>query len=75
MKIISQRVLVKLQTDSAFPQSLNNSHDDEFFISRILFSQNTTQYPEIVVNGCSVKGNSEKFHNNQRKIPVPESLF
>ena len=64
MKIISQRVLVKLQTDTVFPQSLSNSYD-EFFISRILFFHNTTQRPEVVVDGSSVKGYSEKFHNNQ----------
>ena len=59
---------------TVFPQSLSNSYD-EIFISKILFFQNTAQPPKVVTHGCSLKGYSEKFHNNLRKIPVPHSLF
>ena len=66
MKIISQRVLVKSQTDTAFSQSLSNSYD-EFFISRILVFHNTTQRPEVVIDGCSVKAILRNFTIIRRK--------
>ena len=45
LKIISQSVLVKLQTDTVFTKSLSSSYDD-LLISRNFF-RNTTQCPEF----------------------------
>ena len=74
LKVILQRVLVKLQTDKVFIQSLRNFHD-ELLIFRIYFFYNSTQCPEAAVNGCSAKGCSDRFHTNPGKKPVPDSFY
>ena len=66
LKIISQRVLLKLQTDTVLTQSLSNSYD-ELLMSAIFFSQNTTQRPEGAVQGCFVKGFSKNFTKTRAK--------
>ena len=71
-KIISQLVLVKLQTDIVFAQSLRNFYD-ELLIS--IFFRNTPQCPEAPLHVCSAKGCSEGFRKNQRKTLMPNSLI
>ena len=74
LKVILQRVLVKLQTDTVFAQSLRKFHDG-LLIFRIYFFYNTTQCPEAAVNACSAKGCSDRFHTNPRKTSVPDSFY
>ena len=54
LKFISQKVLVKLQTDTVFAQ----------FLPEIIIFHNATHQTEAAVHGCSVLGCPGKFLKN-----------
>ena len=73
-KIAFHRVLVKLQTETDFNQTLSNLYG-KFLISGTFAFYNMSQCSEAAVHGYSAKSSFERFQKNHRKTRMPESIF